>query len=76
MTTIIQYRYRENEAFVGEGEVQTFSPVEPALIPTIGDELPLYPEGYGKVIAIEEEVKAEQAGTDERRFVTVKIVRI
>jgi hypothetical protein len=78
MTTIIQYRYFENETLIGEGPVQTFDPVDPALIPVIGDQFPLYPstEGYGKVIAIEDEVKAEPDGTNKKRFITLTIERI
>jgi len=73
MKTIIQYRYVENDAVIGEGPVETSEPVDPVLIPTVGDVFPLYPpatEGYAKVIAVEDDLKAEL------RLVTIKIERI
>lgn len=78
MKTIVQYRYFENEGWIGKGQLRAFAPPEPALIPVIGQQIPLYPptEGYGKVIGIEVEVRAEVVGAAEKRFVTIKIERI
>jgi hypothetical protein len=76
MEIIIQYRYKEGNSSIGEGEVETSDPLHPALIPAVGDTFPLYPptEGYARVVGVEEEV---ETGTEiEKRVVTVTIERI
>jgi hypothetical protein len=78
MTTILQYRYFENEALIGEGQLQAIDTPAPELFPEIGHEFLLYPpaEGSARILAIGHEVKTQLGETDETHIMTIKIERI
>lgn len=78
MTTILQYRYAENEALIGEGQLQIIDPPSPELIPEVGHKFPLYPpaEGLATVKAVDREVRTNPDETEETHVVTITIERI